>query len=162
MSTAKSDWSSNVNVVAPAEEATAYTEQNKRTFAKLSNHSPCGKMLAVSTDGGTVMQWHANGVHAELERMVQEESAEGNSPCNSLMLSICMAHKRNLVVAAKSRKIFKLAEALVMVMHHILGSMLRTTVRKVYNKVAKKKCLPTLQVEALFKVGWWASLTNSI
>ncbi|KAL6724126.1 hypothetical protein Aduo_019043 [Ancylostoma duodenale] len=107
-------------------------------------------MSAVSTDGVTVIQRHANSVHAKLKMMIQEETAD-NNPRNSLILSICMAHKLNLVVAAQSGKILQLADSLVMERHHIFGSTLRVYETKSLQQTGQKNVFPSFANGSTFQ-----------
>ncbi|CAJ0598083.1 unnamed protein product [Cylicocyclus nassatus] len=119
-------------------------------------------MIALSTDGAAVMQGHVGGVYALLKDRLTEETAGDFRPRSSLLLSVCMAHKLNLVFASQNGELFKLVQAVIMEMHHLLGSTVRTTGRAAYHMIAKKMRYKPLEMLALFTVRWSASLANAV
>ncbi|VDK41269.1 unnamed protein product [Cylicostephanus goldi] len=119
-------------------------------------------MIALSTDGAAVMQGHVGGVYALLKDRLTEETAGDLRPRSNLLLSVCMAHKLNLVIASQNGNLFKLVQAVIMEMHHLLGSTVRTTGRAAYHMIAKKMRYKPLEMLALFTVRWSASLANAV
>ncbi|CAJ0590598.1 unnamed protein product [Cylicocyclus nassatus] len=71
-------------------------------------------MIALSTDGAAVMQGHVGGVYALLKDRLTEETAGDFRPRSSLLLSVCMAHKLNLVFASQNGELFKLVQTVIM------------------------------------------------
>ncbi|KAK6760267.1 hypothetical protein RB195_021665 [Necator americanus] len=119
-------------------------------------------MVGLSSDGAAVMQGHIGGVYARMKNLIQESTRNDAHPRNNLILSVCMAHKLNLAVTTERGYFFQLTEAVAMEMYHIFGTTVRTVGRRVYKRVAKQMGYPYLQMRALFKVRWAASLVNSV
>ncbi|CAJ0596948.1 unnamed protein product [Cylicocyclus nassatus] len=135
---------------------------NEPGLSKSFKQHAMQKMLALSSDGAAVMSGHVQGVFAKLKDIIAEETKDDLYPRNNLIISVCMAHKLNLVVKAQKGPLFKLAQAIVMDLYHLFGSTVRTTGRSVYKKAAQKMCFPDLQMSALFTVRWSASFANSL
>ncbi|ETN70180.1 hypothetical protein NECAME_05001 [Necator americanus] len=119
-------------------------------------------MVGLSSDGAAVMQGHIGGVYARMKNLIQESTRNDAHPRDNLILSVCMAHKLNLAVTTERGYFFQLTEAVVMEMYHIFGTTVRTVGRGVYKGVAKQMGYPYLQMRALFRVRWAASLVNSV
>ncbi|VDL65643.1 unnamed protein product [Nippostrongylus brasiliensis] len=115
------------------------------------------KIVALTSDGASVMTGSVNGVYTQLKRLMWD-----NSRREELILAVCSAHKLNLVVTSLSEHAIELAQATIMEMHHLFGSNLRTKGRAIYNKAAHDMGFPTLHMDKLHKVRWSASLQNAL
>ncbi|VDL79201.1 unnamed protein product [Nippostrongylus brasiliensis] len=117
------------------------------------------KLVALSSDGASVMTGNLNGVHAQLKRLL---SISEDNTRKDLLLSICSAHKLNLAVSALSSYAIKLTQAIIMEMHHLFGSNLRTKGRLLYSKASEDMGFCNLHMDKLHKVRWSASLQLSL
>ncbi|KAK6046657.1 hypothetical protein COOONC_15839 [Cooperia oncophora] len=117
------------------------------------------RMVALSSDGASVMDGIREGVHAQLKQLIRKET---NGKREHFLLSVCGAHKLNLVVRGLKGAAFNLTQAVVTEMHNIFGSSLGTRARAIYFATATSMGFPHLQMDALHLVRWSASLQASL
>ncbi|KHJ79494.1 dimerization domain protein, hAT family [Oesophagostomum dentatum] len=119
-------------------------------------------MVALATDGASNNVGPIQGAHAHLKKTVLDATVSDETPRTDLVLSVCYAHKLNLVMKSLHHSAHNFARAIIMELHNIFGSTTRTAARRVYHETAKAMCFQPLQMNALFEVRWAESLAISL
>ncbi|KAK6030135.1 hypothetical protein OSTOST_03738 [Ostertagia ostertagi] len=106
------------------------------------------RMIALSSDGASVMEGKHAGVHKKLRDLIRHET-RNTLKRNDFLLSVCAAHKLNLVVMDQNGLALNLTNALVKEMHQLLGSGVATRARTVYSQTAAAMKFPVYENLAL-------------
>ncbi|KAK6029399.1 hypothetical protein OSTOST_04490 [Ostertagia ostertagi] len=101
------------------------------------------------------------GVHRKLRDLIRHETKD-DVRREDFLLTVCAAHKLNLVVLDQTGLAFNLTNALVKELHNLLGSTVATRARVIYAETAEDMGFPVLQMDALHAVRWAARLQNSV
>ncbi|KAK5973359.1 hypothetical protein GCK32_017599 [Trichostrongylus colubriformis] len=120
------------------------------------------KMIALSSDGASVMEGCQSGVHRRLEDLIRQETEDSVNAREDLLLSVCFAHKLNLAVKSQEGDAFTLAQAAITELHRLLGSTMGTRGRTIYSETARNLGFPDLQMDAIHEIRWAASLQSSL
>ncbi|KAK5974068.1 hypothetical protein GCK32_006811 [Trichostrongylus colubriformis] len=119
-------------------------------------------MVALSSDGASVMEGYQSGVHRRLKDLIRQETEESVNAREDFLLSVCFAHKLNLAVKSQEGHAFTLALAAIAEMHSLLGSTMGTRGRIIYSETARDLGFPDLQMDAIHQIRWAASLQSSL
>ncbi|KAK6025205.1 hypothetical protein OSTOST_08905 [Ostertagia ostertagi] len=117
------------------------------------------RMVALSSDGASVMTGASGGVHRKLQGLIIQETQRSGSGRVNFLLSVCAAHKLDLAVKGQKGSVFKFTQVLVSELHSLFTS---ARGRAAYSAAAKDMGFPLLKMDALHAVRWSASLQNSI
>ncbi|KAK6022330.1 hypothetical protein OSTOST_11978, partial [Ostertagia ostertagi] len=119
------------------------------------------RMIALSSDGASVMEGKHGGVHAKLKDLIRRET-RNSVRREEFLLSVCAAHKLNLAVQAQRGLAFNLTRTLITEMHHLLGSTVATRAHAIYSRTAEGMGFRALRMDPIHAVRWSASLQNSL
>ncbi|KAK6029670.1 hypothetical protein OSTOST_04219 [Ostertagia ostertagi] len=113
------------------------------------------RMVALSSDGASVMTGSSGGVHKKLQDLIFQETLDSGHARQSFLLSVCAAHKLDLAVMGQKGAAFKLTQTLVSELHSLFTS---TRGRIAYSVAAKDMGFHNLKMDALYTVRWSASI----
>ena len=116
------------------------------------------RLVALATDGASVMKGEQSGVYALIQNRIQTETASTMIPRKRLLLSICDAHTLNNAMKDIKHPAYLLAKFLIMKMHALFESVQGLTARRIYKKTSKLMGFPYLHMGAFYEVRWSDSL----
>ncbi|KAK6019546.1 hypothetical protein OSTOST_14817 [Ostertagia ostertagi] len=104
------------------------------------------RMVALSSDGASVMTGASGGVHRKLQGLIIQETQRSGSGRVNFLLSVCAAHKLDLAVKGQKGSVFKFTQVLVSELHSLFTS---ARGRAAYSAAAKDMGFPLLKMDAL-------------